>query len=248
MSAARRALWSVSGLFALLLAWGAGHAAYGPFVLPRPDEAFAALVGLVRSGAAGVAILATAGQALLGWAIGLAVGLAVAFPAGFVEPFRLAARPVSTLLIGMPPVAWIVLALIWFGPGGGADSFTVSVTVAPILFGAALQGLASRDPELDEMAAQFRAPRLMRLTDVIAPQLLAHLAPAAAAALGFSWKVCVMAEVIASGAGIGGQLALARAHLDLPGTFAWLLIIVALALASDAFLLWPLRRRTAVVA
>ncbi len=202
-----------------------------------------AVVDLIRSGVAGAAVLATAEQAILGWTIGLAVGLAIALPAGFVEPLALAAAPVSTILLAVPPVAWIVLALLWFGPGGGADAFTVAVTVTPILFGAALQGLASRDRGLDEMAAQFRAPPLMRLTDVVAPQLLAHLAPAAGAALGFSWKVCVMAEVIASGAGIGGQLAIARAHLDLPDTFAWLLIIVALALASDVVLLWPLRGR-----
>jgi NitT/TauT family transport system permease protein len=246
VSLPRRLLWSFSGLFALVVAWAAGHAAYGPFVLPRPDEALAAVVGLLRSGEAGAAILVTAEQALLGWAIGLAIGFAVALPAGFVEPLALAARPVATLLVAMPPVAWIVLALLWFGPCGGADAFTVAVTVAPILFGAALQGVASRDPALDEMAAQFRAPPLMRFSDVVAPQLFAHLAPAAGAALGFAWKVCVMAEVIASGAGIGGQLAIARAHLDLPLTFAWLIVIVALALASDAVLIWPLRRRTAV--
>jgi len=245
VGAAERALWSLSGLVVLALAWAGGHAAYGPFVLPRPDETVATAFDLVGSGAAGAAVLATAGQALLGWAIGLGIGLALAFPAGFLAPLGLAARPVATLLVAMPPVAWIVLALIWFGPGGGADAFTVAVTVAPMLFGAALQGLASRDPALDEMAAQFRAPPLVRLTDVIAPQLLSHLAPAAGAALGFSWKVCVMAEVMASGAGIGGQLAIARAHLDLPATFAWLLILVALALLSDTLLLWPLRRRTA---
>ena len=237
-----RLFWRVFGLLALAAAWAYGHAVYGPFVLPRPDAAAAELLRLFASGAAGAAIASTAGQALAGWRSRGCVGLALAFAGNRAAPVALSLRPLATMLLGVPPVAWIVLALLWFGPEGSTPAFTVAVTVAPLVFAAALQGLAARDAALDEMAHAFQAPLALRVTDIVAPQLLAQLSPALAAALGFAWKVCVMAEVMTSGTGIGGQLALARAHLDLTQAMAWILLIVLLVLASDVALLAPLRR------
>ena len=241
MPAALRAAWGFTGIFLLALLWMAAHALYGPFVMPRLDETLAAVVEVVRSGVAARAAITTAGQAICGWLIGCGAGLALALVAGAWPPLAAALAPIATLLIGTPPVAWMVLALLWFGPGGGIGIFTVSLTVAPMIFGAALHGILSRDPALDEMARQFRAPWRQRITDIVAPQMRTALTPAVASALGFSWKVGVMTEVMASGTGIGGELALARAHLDLPQTMAWILILLALVLISDGVLVLPLR-------
>jgi NitT/TauT family transport system permease protein len=235
-------LWSALGVAGIVVAWAVGHAVYGPFVLPAPAAAAAELVRLLGAGTAERALVTTVGQALLGFAVGGLAGFLLGAAAASIEPLALALAPVAAMAIAVPPVAWLVLALLWFGPEGAAPAFTVSLTVAPLLFGATLQGLISRDPALDEMAHAFRASTLLRARDVVAPQLAAHLAPALAAALGFAWKVCVMAEVMASGSGIGGELALARAHLDLDRAMAWILLILLMALVGDGALIGPLRR------
>ena len=238
----RRAVWSALGVALVIVAWGCAARVYGPLVLPSPLAAARELVRLTAEGTAGRALTATAVQALGGFGLGSLVGLLAGFLAAAVEPAALTLSPIATLLIGVPPVAWLILALLWFGPDGWAPAFTVAVTVAPLAFGGALHGLISRDAALDELSRAFRAPLKQRLTDILAPQLAAHLAPALASALGFSWKVCVMAEVMASGSGIGGELALARAHLDLDRAMAWVLMILLLVLAGDAALIAPLRR------
>ena len=126
--------------------------------------------------------------------------------------------------MGVPPIAWIVLALLWFGPDGPGAAFTVAVSILPLVFVAVLQGMNTRAAALDEMALLFRAPPLQRFTDLLFPQLLAQLLPAAASALGYAWKVCVMSEVMGSGTGIGGRL-LPRAPTSIclkrwPGSFS----------------------------
>jgi NitT/TauT family transport system permease protein len=233
--------WSLVGLVALWLAWAWCHAALGPFVLPRPEEAARELLRLFASGEAVAALTASGIQALDGWLIGCLLGFVLALVGASSRPAETALRPVATVLLGVPPVAWLVLALLWFGPSGAAPAFTVTVAIFPVVFVAALQGLQSRDPALDEMARLFRAPPLQRFTDVLLPQLLAHLLPAAATALGFAWKVCIMAEVMGSGTGIGGRLATARAYLDLPQAMAWILLIMLLVLACDLALIAPVR-------
>ncbi|MFG1418163.1 ABC transporter permease subunit [Xanthobacter sp. V0B-10] len=233
--------WGALGVLALLAAWQWGHYALGPFVLPSLQETGRALWRLVAEGLALPALAATAGHALGGFLVGGVAGLALGLAGGLVTPVGAMVAPVLVMILGTPPIAWVVLALLWFGPGGGAPAFTVAVTAAPIVFLAALQGVRSRDPRLDEMARVYRAPARMRASDLILPALADHLAPAFATALAFSFKVAVMAEVLSGSDGVGGGIANARAYLDLAETMAWIVLVVAFLLLADAVLLAPLR-------
>lgn len=233
--------WGGLGLLALAAAWQAGHDALGPFVLPSLGATFGELADLVRSGAALPPLLQTAGHALGGFLIGGACGLALGLLGGFVLPVGAMSAPVLTAILGTPPIAWVVLALLWFGPGGGAPIFTVAVTAAPIVFLAALQGVRDRDAALMEMARIYRAPARQRLSDILLPRLAQALAPAFATALAFSFKVAVMAEVLSGADGVGGAIAAARAYLDLPQTMAWIVLVVLVLLVADAVLFAPLR-------
>lgn len=239
----RTAAWGAVGLALLAAAWQWGAIAFGPFVLPGLGETAQALARLVASGKAAPALLATLVHALAGCAAGGAAGFVLGVAGGLALPAGAMAYPVFTALLGTPPIAWVVLALLWFGPGGAAATFTVAITAAPILFIAALQGVRSRDRALTEMAQLYRAPALMRLTDLILPALADFLIPALATALAFSFKVAVMAEVLSGADGVGGGIATARAHFDLPQTMAWIVLAVATLLVADALLLAPLRRR-----
>ncbi|MFG1300115.1 ABC transporter permease subunit [Xanthobacter sp. V3C-3] len=238
----RSALWGAAGLGLLAAAWQWGAIAFGPFVLPSLAETAAAIGGLVSSGKAAPALLATLVHALAGCAAGGAAGFVLGVAGGLALPAGAMSYPVFTALLGTPPIAWVVLALLWFGPGGAAATFTVAITAAPIVFIAALQGVRSRDPSLAEMAALYRAPAVMRLTDLVLPALADFLIPALATALAFSFKVAVMAEVLSGADGVGGGIAIARAHFDLPQTMAWIVLAVATLIAADALLLAPLRR------
>jgi NitT/TauT family transport system permease protein len=237
-----RAMLSVTGLAAVVAGWALVHSLYGPLVLPRPDEAALELLRLPGNGEAESAMSATLFHSLAGWSVGSAIGLTLALLGGLWAPVGLALRPVATALLGLPPVAWLVLAALWFGANGFDAGFTVALVVAPVVFFAAIHGLDRRDPLLDEMAAVFCAPPWQKFTDILAPQIFTHFLPAAATALGMALKVCVMSEVMASGTGIGGQLAAARSNLDLVGAMAWILLVVALVLILDLALIEPFRR------
>ena len=148
----------------------------------------------------------------------------------------------ATAILGVPPIAWVVLSLLWFGPGGLGPLFTVAITAMPIVFAATLQGVRSRDPQLAELARVLRLPMRSRLLRIMLPELATLLAPALATTVALAWKVALMAEVLGDGSGIGGRFATARAHLDLPEAMAWIVLVVGFVLITDALLLGPLRR------
>ncbi|QNP58327.1 ABC transporter permease [Paenacidovorax monticola] len=239
-------LWSGWGaaasllLFAALWEWGAGF--YGPLILPDPLTTFATLAALVRSGAAWPELAATARRALAGLLLAATVGSALGLLAGLSMTAAMMARPWVTLLLGMPPIAWLVLAMLWFGAGDGTPVFTVFVACLPVVFMGALQGTRTLDHPLKDMARAYRLPWRMRLLDVYLPHVAAYLFPAWITALGSSWKVAVMAELLATSDGVGAALAVARSHLDTSASLAWISAVVGSLLALEYALLEPVKR------
>ncbi len=241
---ARFDLWApVLGVAGFLVLWQLGHLAYGSFVLPSPYETFTALWELFLDGRALPALWATTRRALAGFFLAGLGGSALGLAAGFFPAFERAMRPVMAFFLGAPPVAWIVLALLWFGSGGAAAVFTVAVTTFPVVYAGAVQGVRTLDEDLAAMARSFGAPPLVLFWDVRAPHIASYLYPEWVTALGLSWKAAVMAELLGAADGIGAGLAMARVNLETAEAMAWVAAVVAMLLFTQHALLEPVKRR-----
>ncbi|MCO8144678.1 ABC transporter permease subunit [Rhodovulum tesquicola] len=235
-------LWSLAGLALLLVLWEAGHRIWGPLVLPGLAETGVTLWRMIAEGMVAPALAQTAGNAGMGWAAGAAAGMIAGTLAGLRPEAQRALQPVAVVLLGIPAIAWVVLALLWFG-GRWAVVFTVAVATGPLVFAAAVAGVHSLDGGLIRMAQAFRVPLGARLAHMHLPHMLVHVFPALATTLAMSWKVSVMAELLAGAGGIGDGLATARAHVDTAAMMGWVLVVVAVLVAVDLALLQPLQRR-----
>ncbi|TBW40309.1 ABC transporter permease subunit [Siculibacillus lacustris] len=236
-------LWGTLGLAGLAAGWSLIHTTAGPFVLPSLADTGTALIRVIADGSALAGLALTCLHAVGGAVAGAAVGLALGLAGGAVRPLGAALAPAVTAILGVPPVAWIVLAFLWFGTGPAAPLFTVAIATAPLLFAATLAGVRARDPALIEMATVFRLPRATRFFRLTLPELAVQVAPALSSAFAMAWKVALTAEVLGDGSGVGGRFATARAHLDLAEAMAWIVLVVAVLLTIDAVLFGPLRRR-----
>ncbi|WP_234187265.1 ABC transporter permease [Shinella sp. NM-101] len=232
-----RYLWAgwagLAGIFCFLAVWQAGHEIYGSFILPSPAETAAAIGTLVTRPDFWTILGQSAGRALSGFALAAVIGTMSGLLAGYSFAAMRLMKPVVTVMLGVPPIGWIVLALIWFGSSGGTAVMTVVIASAPLSFAGALEGVAKRDRQLDIMAQSFGASWLYRLRTITLPHVLSYLFPAWTTTAGSAWKVTVMAELLSNSGGIGGELATARALFDIPLVTAWLAITVMLALATD---------------
>ncbi len=234
--------WAGLAALALLAAvWQVGHEAYGGFILPAPLATLVAAANLLESPAAWATAFQTALRALEGFALSGALGAAAGLAAGYSPATLRLARPLITVLLGVPPIAWIVLAMIWFGSTDGTVITTVVVAATPLVFVGAAEGVVTRDRGLDDMARAFGAGPVARLATLGLRHVSAHLFPALAVALGTAFKVAVMAELLANVGGVGGALASARANLDVEAALAWVLIAVAVLIAVEYGLIHPAR-------
>lgn len=240
-------LWSGWGAIASLLlfcaAWELAGEINGALILPGPLATLSQLSSMLDSGTLLPQLAISTRRTLYGLAAALLAGSALGLLAGRSLTAAMLSRPLVTLLLGMPPIAWLVLAMLWFGMSDATPVFTVFIACFPIVFAGAMQGARTLDNQLRKVARVYRLPWHMSLTDLYLPHVMSYLFPAWITALGTSWKVVVMAELLSSSDGVGAALAVSRAQLDTATSLAWIVAVLGLLLACEYLLLEPLKRR-----
>lgn len=241
-----RYLWSgwgaLASIFLLIATWEWGYQVYGELILPSPQQTFAKLWQMVQKESVQADILITLNRAFLGFLVAVGLGTVLGLLAGLFKTTAILSRPLITIIMGMPAIAWIVLAMIWFGMSDQTVIFTVAVATFPFVFVGALQGALTLENDLNTMSDSFHVPRLMKFTDVYFPHIFSYLFPAWVTALGMSWKIVVMAELLATSDGIGSLLAVARSQLDTAAALALVVVMVSSLLLLEYLLMEPVRR------
>ncbi|RBQ26009.1 MULTISPECIES: ABC transporter permease [Arcobacteraceae] len=239
-------LWSgwgsIASIFLFLALWDFGHQIYGDLILPSPKDTFIALNEILHNPEMIENIFITIKRAMIGFGLAILVGSILGLLAGLFITASIMSRPIVTILFGMPPIAWIVLAMIWFGMSDMTVVFTVFIASFPIVFVGALQGTRTIEGDLKQMVDSFHLPFSMKLFDLYLPHIFSYIFPAYISALGMSWKIVVMAELLSSSDGLGSSLAIARSQLDTPTALALVTIMIASLLLIEYLIFEPIKR------
>ncbi len=189
----------------VVLVWqiGASLALWNPLFLPAPTRVAAAAWRLLVTGE----LLRHFGDSLLriAWAnfIAVAVAVPLGFFMGLYRPFEDLVDGLLNLLRPIPPLAWIPLAILWFGIG---ERSVVFITLLSAFFAILLNtiaGVRGVEKSLIRAALSLGATRRVLLTQVIFPATLPSLFTGLRIALGVSWMSIVAAELIAASSGLG---------------------------------------------
>lgn len=233
---------SIASIFLFLALWDFGYQVYGNLVLPSPKETFSVLLTFFDDKELLENILITIKRAMLGFGLAILIGSSLGLLAGMFVTASIMSRPIVTILFGMPPIAWIVLAMIWFGISDTTIVFTVFIASFPIVFVGALQGTRTIEGDLKQMVDSFHLPFYMKFLDLYLPHIFSYIFPAYISALGTSWKIVVMAELLASNSGIGSALAIARSQLDTSMALALVVVMIASLLLIEYLIFEPIKK------
>ena len=209
-------------------------------LLPSPAETFLRLRQLLGDPSfysiIGHTFLRIFSGFLLGTAAGCILGGLTAF---FPLLYRFFALPMNAIK-STPVASFVILALVWI-KGENLSTFIAFLMVLPVIWQSVHTGLGSADPELLEMARVYRFSRGKKLRYLYLPAALPYLISAMRVGLGFSWKSGIAGEVIAiPSQAIGTQLYNAKIYLDMPGLFAWTIVIILLSAAIERVVLFLL--------
>ncbi len=173
---------------------------------------------------------------ILSIAFGSVLGLAM----GFRKPVRQFFTPYIKLLQAVPPVSWIILAIIWLD-NDIVPVFVMCVGLIPIMSINTTEGVMNIDPKIIEMANLYKLPKKTKLNIYIG-SILPYMFSGISIIFGQAWKLAAISEVLSNPRfGIGSELKWSLSNLQITDTIVWTVVIIIIS-AFFNFLLGLVRR------
>lgn len=147
------------------------------------------------------------GSSLMRVGTGFLLAVAIAIPLGLwmgrVDAAYTTLNPLFQILRPISPIAWIPLAILWFGVGNASPIFLIFIaSVFPLIVQTAA-GVHTIEPRYLQAAENFGVPRSKLYRQVVIPAVLPDLIVGMRISLGVAWLVVVAAEMIALRSGLG---------------------------------------------
>ena len=242
-------LMQISGILAVIVIWQIATAnlhMFKPVILPPPSTVLVTMISMLGNGE----IFMHAGYSLMRVLLGFVVAAVVAIPLGiamgWVREISYIMDPIMEVLRPIPPIAWIGLALLWFGLGLNSAVFLVFIgAFFPILLNT-VSGVRSVDKKLIEVAYTFGARDLEVLRKVVIPASLPTIFTGMRVGMGIGWMCVVAAEMVAVKYGLGNLILEASNFLQTDRVFVGMITIgilglvinVIFQLAGDRIFAW----------
>ncbi len=218
----------------LVTVWGIVAIAYPAVVLPSPYETLLALLELSRTAQFWHSLGVTFWRLTAGFGLALVSGVLLGSLVGHKLVAYQLLRPAVLVVQAVPPVSWMLLAILWFGVGGGAQIVVVFLALFPIFFFHIAQAVRQLPTDLLEMAKVYETGWIKTIRAIYVPAMKPYWISALAITVGMGWKTIVMAEVISGQTGVGAVMNTSRIYLQTDEVMAWSFVVACLGVVSEA--------------
>jgi NitT/TauT family transport system permease protein/taurine transport system permease protein len=242
----RRRYLGVIPFVVLVAAWMlAPHVVdYPPYVLPSAAAVWQQFVKSVLDGT----LVSAIGDSLLRLFIGFVVGNAVAVPLGLAIAMNRTAsdalQPVLSFFQSIAGIAWVPLAIVWFGIGMGSVVFVVANTIFFSSIYNVVIGVEMIPDVLRRAVRSHGANRRQELLHLVLPGALAQIIVGLRTSMAYGWRALVGAEILAGTSGLGFMVMDAKQYYQTDVIIIGMLVIGALWMIIDRLLFGRIEART----
>lgn len=217
-------------LLAILLLWQAicSGLSISEFIFPSPLAIIASMIEF--AGPIAGHALSTYWVTMAGFGIAVVVGVLLGVAIGCSPFLYKAAYPLMTAFNALPKAAFVPILVVWFGIGAGPAILTAFlISFFPIMVNIAT-GLATLEPELEDVLRVLGARRIDILLKVGLPRSMPYFFASLKVAITLAFVGSTVSEMNASNQGIGYLLVSAGSSMKMPLAFAGLVVIGAMAM------------------
>lgn len=238
MAGLARATWfyPLASAALVLAGWSAvvGLGLVPVAILPGPWTVAAAGIVELMAGRLLGDLAASLARLAGGYVIGAAAGVVLGLVLGSAALARKVVLPWIEILRPIPPLAWIPVALIWFGIGEGSKLFLIAMTAFFPVAIATLKGVRQIEQVLLRAARSLDVTPRQMLLRVVLPAAM----PDVVTGLRLGWTlgitILVGAEMIAASSGLGHMVMNGMNSGRFELVILGILLLGTLGLTSDA--------------
>jgi ABC-type nitrate/sulfonate/bicarbonate transport system permease component len=235
------ALWhiaSTTGLF------GRIEPDYSLLLLPTPETVLKAIIETAKDGTLWSNVSVSIVRVAIGFGLAVAIGIPLGLAMALSPLCNNISEPFVRIFSPIPGIAWVPLAILWFGLGDKAAIFIIAIgSVFPIIINT-IQGVLDVDSHLVDAARMMGASHLVVLRRVMLPSVIPYLVTGFRIGLGFAWRVVIAAEMVGVPKGIGYMLNVGRSTGRTDITIVTMVTLGVLMLVVEELVFAPLENRT----
>jgi NitT/TauT family transport system permease protein len=204
-----------------------------PMILPSPSRVLLRWIDYLKSGE----LTADAASSLYRVAMGFLIGTGLALPIGLAMGASRSVyaylNPLVQVLRPIPPIAFVPLAILWFGLGNPPAFFLISLgAFFPVLMNT-IAGVRSVDAIYIRAARNLGAGKRALFFRIMLPAAMPHILSGIRVGFGVAFIVVIVAEMIAVNNGLGYRILEAREYFWSDKIIAGMITIGILGLAID---------------
>jgi len=203
------------------------------YVLPSPVTVMGTLAKNLENGRILQAIAISLRRIAIGYSISLLLGFMIGVCCGGIT---LVDETVGILVLGfqsLPSIAWLPLAVLWFGLN---DTAVIFVVLIGSVFSMAISvrlGVKSVPSVLRQVGMTFGATRFQMYRHIILPSIIPSTVQGLKLGWSFAWRSLMAGELLVAGLGLGQMLTMGRDLNDMSLVMSVMLVIVAIGLIVD---------------
>jgi NitT/TauT family transport system permease protein len=236
-----------------LLIWDLAVRLSDSTLFPKPFDVALGIVELVEQGLLFKYVVASLFRVTWGFTLAVLVGVPLGLLLGWFRRAQEAFNPMIQAFRPISPIAWIPVAILWFGVSDAAPIFLIFLaSVFPITV-STMAAVKSVHAVHLRAAENFGLTGIQLFRRVILPASLPQIITGLRIALGVAWLVVVAAEMIAVNSGLGYLIIDARnagkrydlvvAGMVLIGLIGWLLDLLMRQVERFQVVKWAYRIR-----
>jgi NitT/TauT family transport system permease protein/taurine transport system permease protein len=217
---------------------------YPPYMLPTLDVMASRLAEAVSDGSLLRETLASLARLAIGFVVGnllaIPLGIAIALNRHVADTLR----PLLTFLQSIAGIAWVPLAIIWFGIGQGAVVFVIANTIFFAAIYNTVVGVETIPNTLYRAVRCLGGRGFSLFVELVLPGALVQIIVGLRTAMAYGWRALVAGEMIAGTSGIGYMMIDAVQWYQTATVIMGMILIGLLWLVMDRLLFVPLERAT----
>lgn len=204
-----------------------------PLLLPSPLMTLYTAIDLADTGVLWESIAVSMMRILVGWLSGAAIGVPLGLMMGRIPLVRDFATPYVQGLRYIPPLAFIGLFIVWFGPGEGSKIMLVFYTSIFIVILNMIAGASAVPEGLVRAARTLGASEYQVLAKIVVPATVPYMVTGMRIGLGNAFISIAAAEMLSAQSGMGFLIWSARSLMLTDQVFVGFLVLGLLGLLSD---------------
>jgi NitT/TauT family transport system permease protein/taurine transport system permease protein len=213
-------------------------------MLPSAVTVGQAIWDLLSSGALVDNTFASLARLSIGLVVSVPLGVGLGLLAGMNTHVAELVEPPASFLNALSGIAWIPLAIAWFGIGPVAVTFIISNSIFFLVFFNTVVGVR-RVPHLYEQAVlTLGADRWRIARDVFLPGALPSIVSGARLGVSFGWRALIAAEMLGASSGLGFLLFSASYFFQTDVVLAGIAVIGTISVLTDRLVFDPIERAT----